>query len=908
MTQNAFYTLFLLRSFVAIIGFFGVVLCVQSADLPPADEMDLQRSKLAEFIQDDLEPHADRLEVVGNNAILKGNVRVLYQNFMVLCDTAIINTMSKDIEAMGNVRFFAREVLTQDMDYWRYDELTKTPDIQVEHIGMTTMPSGATKMRVRIVKMRLDWQSDHVIGNLETGTMAAKNFYCAADRKYFVRGESAERSPKGKIELKNAQVSTCPHFAVGEEHFALDAGHMVLTPNSDFEGLDENARRQAMSVRRYWIFLDDNIYLKLFDYPVFWLPMLLLPPVEDLQKYVTINVGYTKQVGFQLLFGKRFQLSNDPEIYTKPLVAYFSKRGWGVGDETVIRTDESWTQITAFGMYDREQNGYEDWQRNHHSMYERNAIHKERYLLRIENVTHITPRLDFRGRLEAISDVSFIGEYFNNRVQEEAQATFVNLDYQFERFIPSLYARPRVNTYMAENQNFPEFRIDIPRNHVIGGLYYQGQNSVNVLYNRWRDYAYQRVGNINGVLTNIETPETYNAFRWDTLHMFNYPLKAGWLNLIPRAGVRLTYYNRSSEEAVDARDLQCYKWTQNPYTSNTVFQSLIDHGFTDFGSYDDRGGQRFRILGEFGLEANTKISRSWTNVKNAFWELDGLRHVFIPYINFTSNPVANVKPDNLYFFDEVDRYGPQQYLRIGARNTLSTRRGPYYREEIREWFSMENYFDLNLYNKDNYGSMGNFGTVLAFTPFEKLKVTSKLLMMMGGNGSYGGIHKGEISGGTLKALGAFYNNIRYQLMDDLIVNFGYNFQNNYYQTPFYSMGSSFTEVLSGRIFPNQYYRTNEIRGGFEFRVPYDDLTTIGAEIAYDVQARLLRDAQLRIRRNFHCWDATLSVGRVQTRNVYGRQYNDTNISFSIGLSPDPGAPIKLEEIDIYSTPYSNSTK
>lgn len=893
---------------------FFVLLCAQfvSAQQNLPDPADLQedQNRMVSYLKGEVEPNADNLQIVGNNAILSGNVRILYQNYMILCDTAIINTLSKDIEAIGNVRFFERVVADEVMDYWKYDELLATPDIQVDHVGMHTLGNGKTMMRVRVVRMKLDWEAEHVIGNLETGTMSAKNFYCAADYSAYVRGARAERSPKGRIEIYDASMSTCPHFACCQEHYGLAAGHIVLTPQNDYDDFSEATRKNAMSLRRYWILLKDNVFLKVFGVPVAWVPIVLLPPIEEIQKYATINVGYTSQMGVKFMVGKRFQLSHDPEIYTKPLVAFFSKRGWGLGDETVIRTDESWTQITAFGMYDKKSYGVENWQEMDHESYNRFTIPHERYELRIENVTHITPRLDFRGRLEAISDVAFIGEYFSNRVQGEAQATFANLDYQMERIIPSLYVRPRINMFMPENQSLPEFRLDLPRQHVIGGLYYQGQNSVSYLSSRWRDYGYPRYARVGGNPQLMITPEEYSTFRWDTLQMFHYPIRLGWLNLIPRAGIRLTYYSQTSEQSVDQRSLQYYKWSQNPYTSNRMIQSLQDNNLIDlvrFSAYDDQGGGRFRVLGEFGIEANTKISRTWSDVKNAFWELDGLRHVFVPYVNVTCNP-TNVEPDKLYFFDAVDRYGSQYYVRFGARNTLSTRRGPYYREEIKDWISLENYFDFNFYNKNRYGSIGDFATILTFTPFDKFSITSKLLLTLGDGGSYGAISDGYIKGNSVASLGAWYNTLRYELMEDFFVYLGYNYQNNYYQTPYYSMGSSLTEVMSGRILPNQYYRTNEIRGGLEFRVPYDEQMTIAAEIAYDFQASLLRDAQLRLRRNFHCWDATLTVGRIQTRNTEGGTYNDNNISFSIGLSPNPGAPIKLEAIDIYSTPYSNTTR
>lgn len=896
----------MLRGPVSVCGlFFAPCLTVMAADLDNfrEDEQGYLQSKadFASHLTEELTAEADSSMVIGSNIVGKRNVVIRYGGYMILADTAIANVKTKDIEAMGNVRFFNKEIVEEDMDLWQYEDLMKDVDVLVEHLGATALPHGGQKMRVRVTRMRYMWEADHVIGNLETGSMNVKNFFSQADQVYYIRGKYAERSPGGRITVKDIDLSTCPHFADETEHYSLTAGQATLTPNRQDFGprFDKTVAKEAMDHERYWVTVSDNVFLNVFGIPVLWFPGMALPPMEELPKYLRVSGGYNSDMGLVFSLSKRFQLSYDPYIYTQPSVTYFSKRGWGLGDETVVKTDNSWTQISMFGILDQKPNGVRGWQVDYHEEFCRFNIPTERYELRLEHVTHVTPRLDVRGRVDALSDVNFLEDYYKDRRNDDSTATFASIDYQFERFIPSLYVRPKINGFMEQIESLPELRFDIPRQHLLKGLYYQGENSVNWLAMRWRDMDNPASGTLPN--TTLESPNEYSSFRWDMLHMFNYPINLDWLNLIPRAGVRLTYYENTSKAAVSREDLQYYKWSQQPDMTSSLLNQLFEKDvIPEFANlYDMDGGSKFRVIGELGLEANTKISRSWDSVKNAFWELDGARHVFTPYLNYNYNP-TNMNPDHILFFDQIDRYGEQNYLRLGMNNTLQTRRGPYYREEIHNWLSMENYFDIHIQDPQGLGKLGDIGSILKFNPFPELEFTTALLFngSPGDNNYYGTIRNGKIinePGISAPFISAWNSRIQYEFMKDLRIFGAFNFQNNYYQRTMYSMGSSLTQIISGAEFSNQYFRYQEVRGGIEFPIPIDDRTFGAFEVAYDLETALLRDARFRLTRNFHCWDVSLEAGRRLRRNYWGTTYAANEIMLSIGLTALPAAKISLRQ-------------
>jgi LPS-assembly protein len=52
-----------------------------------------------------------------------------------------------------------------------------------------------------------------------------------------------------------------------------------------------------------------------------------------------------------------------------------------------------------------------------------------------------------------------------------------------------------------------------------------------------------------------------------------------------------------------------------------------------------------------GAEASLKASRLWPGIHNDFLDMDGLRHVMQPSMNYVYVPSPNVQPTNCRSFD-----------------------------------------------------------------------------------------------------------------------------------------------------------------------------------------------------------------------------------------------------------------
>ena len=147
----------------------------------------------------------------------------------------------------------------------------------------------------------------------------------------------------------------------------------------------------------------------------------------------------------------------------------------------------------------------------------------------------------------------------------------------------------------------------------------------------------------------------YAAFRGDTYHQVTVPFTFfDWLNFLPRLARRYTYYGEA----------------QGPGAMTT------EHNRTLFNT---------------GAELTFKASRVWPAVSSSFFEMNGLRHIIQPSINYVYVPRPSVAPQQLPQFDTelpttrllpiefpdynaIDAIDAQNVLRLSLHNKFQTKR------------------------------------------------------------------------------------------------------------------------------------------------------------------------------------------------------------------------------------------
>lgn len=782
---------------------------------------------------------ADNWRLSGRTLFVDGNVFIPYGNVLIHADSAMIDLESRDIEAKGNISFAAVKRNRMSVTVDELERLLEVPEVLCEILGTEIDPLGRQKIKVEIISRGSALKAERMSGNLLSGnitftdiTMQVKNFICKAERGI--------RQPGGEIRLEKLEVSSCEYLREDQAHLSFSMNHANIYPH-ETDGFGFSNMEKDYTEYSMWGY---NGFLRIYGVPVLWLPMLYTPKDESPGLF-QMQLGYNSDWGAFGLFSKKYQLMDYPYVSARLHLDWYSLRGLGYGVGSTISTENTRTELFAYGIHDKrpyQSSSDKPWRKNSTA---RLNIPEDRFDFRLTHMTHLTPRLDFRAQVEWLSDAYMLDDYFNDRADSLSEpASYLALEYQGDRYSASLYTRFQVNDFYTTLQKLPEARLDMPRQEIIPGwnLYYQGSHTADYMRMNWARFD-RKPKNPDGRLKN------YQAGRFDSVNFLYFPLRTDYFNIVPRAGLRLTGYTNSSKNEI----------TQDEIFAMQVAADPDDDLGIAVHNYDDSGSGKFRLAAEFGAEANTKIYGTWQNIRNSFWELDGLRHVCEPYINYTFITDPTVNRDKLLFFDDIDRITELNFIRFGLRNRLQTRRGGFQNGSIHEWFAMENYWDIYFNDDDNYNHIGDFCTKLTFNPTKQFSFSGFMSIDAGNNQAHDlQAIRGNREAGRPGIGGTFFNRLYFQLMykpiEDVSVSLTYDYKDGYIGRAAYSMGSTLSEIDSGSAF-DQFYlldRTQTITFGLTAPLTPDRRTFGAYSISYDIEDGGFSRQALGISRLFHC--------------------------------------------------------
>ena len=253
----------------------------------------------------------------------------------------------------------------------------------------------------------------------------------------------------------------------------------------------------------------------------------------------------------------------------------------------------------------------------------------------------ITTNLTVKALVRYQNDPYLVRDFFEGEYRRNIQpSTFLEVNQLWQNYSLNLLAQPRLMTFYETVERLPDVKLSGLRQQLgVTPLFYESDTSVGYFQRRFS-------GNV--------TPE-YAAFRGDTYHQVVLPKTFfGWLNVTPRVGGRFTHYGAASGPG-----------------AATVEQE--------------------RAVFNTGVEASFKASRLWSGVKNRTFDLDGVRHIVEPSVNYAFVPRPNVRPNQLPQFDtdqvsfrlppiefpdynSIDSIDSQNVLRLGLQNRMQTKR------------------------------------------------------------------------------------------------------------------------------------------------------------------------------------------------------------------------------------------
>jgi LPS-assembly protein len=311
-------------------------------------------------------------------------------------------------------------------------------------------------------------------------------------------------------------------------------------------------------------------------------------------------------------------------------------------------------------------------------------------------VYHNRQRLDFtylanpytnvEVRAQALyqSDEGVVRDYFEGEYRKNPQPnTFIEADKLWSNFSLDVLTEPRVNPWLETVERLPDVRLSGFQQQLGSTpIYYESESSVG--------YYRRLFPETNGIDAD---QLTYAAGRADTYHQLTLPETFfGWLNVTPRVGGRFTYYTESSGPGVNTEE-----------ETRGVFNT--------------------------GAEVSFKASRVWPGVRNSFFDVDGIRHIIQPSVNYVYVPSPNVHPTELPQFDSelaslrllpieypeynsIDSIDSQNVLRFGLRNQLQTKR----EGQVKDLLDWQLYTDWRLRPRTDQRTFADLYSDLSFAP------------------------------------------------------------------------------------------------------------------------------------------------------------------------------------------------
>ncbi len=527
------------------------------------------------------------------------------------------------------------------------------------------------------------------VDSLEGDVIASGNVYIQRDELVWTGENISYNFLTRKMEAAQFRaggaVAGSPSVFVGAENVDGDHSNNVFTAENAFITTDDVAnpatRIKASSIKIIpgKEFKARHAVLYAGRVPVFYFPIYAVRLDGQLSRFDFVP-GYRTRYGAYLLTTYRWSLTD--EIDGALHGDYRSKRGGAGGADLNLHLDR-WGEA-SFKYYHLHDLRPDIGNRGF-------SIPEDRKLAQFGYSAEPFTNFSVISQVRYQGDERILHNFFESEYRANPQpSTFVELNQHWNDFALDFYAQPRINEFFGTVERLPELRLTGFRQQVMGSLlYYESESSAGFYRRRFAE------------TNSIATGANYEAMRADTFHQLTLPYTLfGWLNFVPRAGGRVTYYGDA-----DGRGA----------TTDSVTRSVFNTG----------------------AELTFKASRTWADARNGIFALDGLRHIVEPSINYVFVPKPSRMPVEVPQFDfelpslrllplafpeynAIDSVDSQSTVRLGIRNRLQTKRDGV----IQDFVYWDLYADWRLDPQSNQRRFSDVFSDLAFRPRDWLELES----------------------------------------------------------------------------------------------------------------------------------------------------------------------------------------
>ncbi|MEY2542958.1 MAG: LPS-assembly protein [Verrucomicrobiota bacterium] len=639
-----------------------------------------------------------------------------------------------------------------------------------------------------------------------------------------------------QIRTSNVRTDYHPYFLSGENVTETSA-NVYRVEDATFT-TDDSARSDFhLRARTVRVYENDHVVFQNVTFyvgkvPIFWWPYLY-QSLDDAFSF-TVSPAYLSSWGPSLLTQVAFPITDD--IKGRIRLDYRGRRGVAVGFESDIDYGKDKSSNLKLKTYFIEDQNPEI----NKTDLPRGEISTGRYRVSLQDQTQFTS--DIYGIVDAtkLSDRFVMQDFYQSEFRINPEPDNVVAVAKTNPFYTLTgIARFQANDFFEQTERLPEVVLDIKRHALFGGpIFYEGETGVADLHRNFADGS--------GF-------QNYSTVRVDTFHQLLYPnTYFGWLSIVPRAGVRETYYDQT-------RDLGKTIFTPDP---NPLVPEFLLPDPT-LAMPLQRGGDKLRTILNTGAEASFKISRSWENVESRAFGLDGLLHVIQPFTNFSYvwnngvdpaavlqfdrfEPSTQLRPIDFPQFTSVDSIDRWTIWRAGVRNRLETRRD----DLTVTWLELDTFFDVNFDNPYDRTPYSNLFNRLRFAPlpWASVSIDSQLPAFD-------------------KGFTEVNSSFTVQPMANLQLSAGHRYLNN---NPFFKNSSLY--VVGG------FYRLN-------------DNWAVGFQEQYEGTTRTIEQQRYSIYRDLTNWVA--SFGAVVRDNAGVKEYG-VLLTFTLKAFPKFGFDLNFD--------------
>jgi lipopolysaccharide assembly outer membrane protein LptD (OstA) len=519
---------------------------------------------------------------------------------------------------------------------WEIDALT--PEGRFEYDMTTGVATGTNGILIKYSGAVLT--ADRATVNQQTGDAEADGRVRIQRDDQIWAGEHVRYNFKTRLmEAEQFRTGKTPVFAAGEA-LQGDVSNRVYTARNSYVTSDDistpftKVRTSSIKIIPGKSIQARNAVLYVGGVPVFYFPYYKRTLDERANSFSFVP-GSRSRYG-QFLLGTYNWFLNE-QVDGALHLDYRTKRGVGGGPDANLHLGR-WGEASFKYYYLHDEDPDED----------ADGIpvpdNRQRFYFGYD----ATPFTNFniKAAVNYESDSLLSHDFFESEYRRDPQPkTFVELNQHWDNFSLDAYVQPRVNDFYETVERLPDIKLTAFRQQLgATPVFYESESSAG-----WYRREFAEVTNSFWATNN------FSAARADTYHQLTLPQTFfGWLNVAPRVGGRFTYY----------------------------------------GEADGPGGmtrEEYRGVFNTGAEVSFKASRLWPDLQSKLLEVQGLRHIVEPSVNYVYVPRPHPGPPDLPQFDyelpslrllpieypdynAIDSIDSQNVIRLGLRNRLQTKR------------------------------------------------------------------------------------------------------------------------------------------------------------------------------------------------------------------------------------------